>query len=84
MIAERLKTDFQLLAFEAKGTAPASFITDNMQDHDITTEVGKEKLKWTASSLFAGARSHSLLLNNTFSILGKQEALILCAHAANE
>ncbi|KAI0253130.1 cytochrome P450 [Lactifluus subvellereus] len=36
----------------ANGTAPASFVTDNMQD--VTTEVAKETLKWTASSLFAG------------------------------
>jgi len=33
--------------------APPSFVTNNIQD--ITTEVGRENLKWTASCLFAGA-----------------------------
>lgn len=41
-----------LLYFEAAGTAPLSFVTDNIQD--ITTEVGRENLKWSASSMFAG------------------------------
>ena len=36
--------------------APPSFVTNNIQD--ITTEVGRENLKWIASSLFAGARFH--------------------------
>jgi hypothetical protein len=41
-----------LLYFEAAGTAPLSFVTDNIQH--ITTEVGRENLKWTASSMFGG------------------------------
>ncbi|KAI0299732.1 cytochrome P450 [Multifurca ochricompacta] len=35
----------------AEGTAPSSFITDNMKN--ITTEIAKRDLKWSASSLFA-------------------------------
>ena len=48
-----------ILRFEAAGTAPASVVTNNIQD--VTTEVGRENLKWSASSLFAGAPFHRAL-----------------------
>jgi hypothetical protein len=41
-----------LLYYEAAGTAPLSFVTNNIQH--IMTEVGRENLKWSASSMFGG------------------------------
>jgi len=41
-----------VLYFEATGTAPLSFVANNIRD--ITTEVGRENLKWSASAMFGG------------------------------
>ena len=53
--------------FEAIGTAPPSFVTNNIQD--ITTAVGRENLKWSASSMFGGAWFYCLRFMNVYEPL---------------
>jgi len=51
----------------AAGTAPLSFVTDNIQD--ITTEVGRENLKWSASSMFGGGADTTVSILYSFYLV---------------
>ncbi|KAI0288266.1 cytochrome P450 [Russula brevipes] len=56
---------FQFTLHEmAEGTAPPSFVADNIQD--VTTDLAQENLKWSASSLFAGGADSTVSALYTF------------------
>ncbi|KAI0299715.1 cytochrome P450 [Multifurca ochricompacta] len=56
ILQELVDIPFQFSMNEmAEGTAPPSFVTDNMQT--VTTDLAKRDLKWSASSLFTGTVS---------------------------